>query len=80
MKRNYLISYIEDNDLGVYSKEILVEANGFIDCVRTYSKEYPTIFGAKEMFGEIEERWRHYYTHEAQDQLQRAKREMIING
>lgn len=79
MKRNYLISYIEDNDLGVYPKQILVEADGFIDCVRAYSKEYPTIYGAKEVFGSIQDEWRQYYSHASQDELQKSKRDMEVN-
>lgn len=78
-KRTYLISYIEDNDLGVYSKEILVESINFVTAFRENIQKYPTLFGIKEQFGEIEERWKNYYTHESQDQLQRSKRGMEVN-
>lgn len=73
MKKTYLISYIEDNDLGVYVKEILVESSSFQECFQEQIKKYPTIYSIKQIFGELEERWKNYYTHESQDLLQRSK-------
>ncbi|UOE58044.1 hypothetical protein [Cytobacillus oceanisediminis] len=71
--KTFLISYIEDNHLGVYPKEILVEAPNFVTCFREYIVKYPTMYGIKEMFGEIEERWKNYYTHESQDLLRESQ-------
>lgn len=73
MKKTYLISYIEDNDLGVYVKEILVESSSFQDCFQEQIKKYPTIHSIKQIFSELEERWKNYYTHESQDLLQRSR-------
>lgn len=69
----YLIGYIEDNDLGVYNKEIIVEAETFTECSKQYIKKYPTLHAVKQLFGEIEERWLKYYTHESQDTLRRSQ-------
>lgn len=80
---NFLLSYIEDNELGVYPKEILVEVStkysGFHHAYETYKSVYPTMFGLKQVFGKIEDRWRKYYTHESQDQLRRAQLDMEKN-
>ncbi|MEK1828956.1 hypothetical protein AAAC51_07355 [Priestia megaterium] len=73
MTNKYLISYIEDNDLGVYVKEILVESNSFQECFQEQIKDHPTIYSIKQLFGELEARWKNYYTHESQDLLQRSK-------
>lgn len=73
-----MISYLEDNELGIYKKEILVEANSFLECVHEYTEKFPTLFGAKEIFGPICEDWRNFYTHESQDAIQRAKKEMKL--
>ncbi|PGB04433.1 hypothetical protein [Bacillus toyonensis] len=73
----FLITYIEDNDLGVYTKEILVEADHFESCFHTYYAKYPTMQGIKQMHGKIEKKWRNYYSHESQDEIQRSNREML---
>lgn len=71
--KKYIISFVEDNDLGIYTKEIIVEANSILQCVQVYSTEYPTLYGAKEVFGPILDDWKNYYTHQFQDALQKSK-------
>ncbi|MGG0248729.1 hypothetical protein ABEY24_10165 [Peribacillus frigoritolerans] len=80
-ERQYLLSYIEDNDLGVYSKQILVQGNSFPSAYNEYIKKYPTMFGLVEMFGKIEPKWVDYYSHESQDLLRRSQlqTEITIN-
>lgn len=55
-----------------------MEALNFIDCVKTYSKLYPTIYAAKQIGEEVSEDWRLLYSHEGQDQIQRSRREMRV--
>lgn len=69
----FIIGYVEDNKLGVYHKQILVEARSFFECIENCKKEYPTVFSVEQVQGVLEQRWRDYFTHESQDQLQRSK-------
>lgn len=79
--RQYLLSFIEDNHLGVYSKQILVQGKSFSSTYDEYIKKYPTMFGLVEMFGKIDPKWVDYYTHESQDLLRRSQlqTEITIN-
>lgn len=74
--KKFLISYIEDNNLGVYPKEILISSENFISACKETLQKYPTVYAIKQMFGEIEEQWENYYSHESQDHLRRGQLEM----
>ncbi|MDI3090179.1 hypothetical protein QJ133_03195 [Priestia megaterium] len=71
--QTFLISFVEDNELGIYNKDIFVEGTDISVCFQESIKKYPTLYGIREIFGEIEERWKSYYTHETQDQLRRSE-------
>jgi hypothetical protein len=75
--KQYIISYIEDNTLGVYEKEILVEEKSLWHCVDAFGEMYPTLTGVREVKHPLSQEWVFYYSHEAQDQLQRSKNNML---
>lgn len=75
---NYIISYIEDNDLGVYAKEILTKAESFRKCVEIANELYPTVYGIMQVHKDLDENWEFFYSHEGQDQIQKSRREMRL--
>lgn len=77
MMVKFIISYIEDNELGVYRKRILVESNSIFSCMEECKIKYPTVYEILQVTGLTEEQEKHF-THEAQDQIQRSCREMGI--
>ncbi|WP_273854031.1 hypothetical protein [Guptibacillus spartinae] len=79
MMKKFIIGYIEDNHLGVYPKEIIYKASSFKTCAIETIKEFPTVYSIQEVFGELEDKWVKYYTHEAQDQLQESRHRMKID-
>lgn len=74
----WLISFIEDNELGVYEKRIWIEATDFFSAAKYCEAYYPTVY---ELFkaGYLTEDELNYFTHEAQDQIQRSYRDMGID-
>lgn len=73
----YIVSYIEDNELGVYSKRILEQCEDFFACVDLCKEKYPTVFNigqAKKMSKEEAD----YFTHEMQDAIQEQYRSWDI--
>lgn len=75
--KNFLITYIEDNEeLGVYDKEIIVEETNMITCFKKYIMKYPTLYGIKMISDTIDPQWKDYYSHESQDQLRKSQLEL----
>ena len=75
-EKYYLASFIEDNDLGVYPKDLLVKSTNFKQCFDEMYNKYPTLFGLKEIHGRIDENYKFYYSHEGQDQLRTSQLEL----
>ncbi|MFE4029110.1 hypothetical protein ACFX4N_23435 [Priestia sp. YIM B13551] len=59
--------------MGIYNKDIFVEGTDINACFQESIKKYPTLYGIREIFGEVEDRWKRYYTHETQDDLRRSE-------
>lgn len=53
--KEFIISYIEDNEIGVHKKEIFVVGEDFQSCYEEHIKKYPTMVGIVQQFGEEHE-------------------------
>ena len=53
--KEFIISYIEDNEIGVHKKEILVVGEEFQSCYEENIQRYPTIVGIVQQFDEEHE-------------------------
>ena len=68
----FLISYIEDNEeLGVYEKEIIVEGHNMITCFKEFIMIYPTMYGIKMLPDPVDPALINYHSHNMQDKLRR---------
>ncbi|AWD68667.1 hypothetical protein C2I28_26940 (plasmid) [Priestia megaterium] len=59
--------------MGIYNKDIFVQGTDINTCFQESVKKYSTLYGIREIFGEVEKRWEIYYTHETQDDLRRSE-------
>jgi hypothetical protein len=53
--QEFIISYIEENEIGVHNREILVVGNNFQSCYEENIQRYPTIVGIVQQFDEDHE-------------------------
>jgi len=53
--KEFIISYIEDNEIGLHKKEILVVSEDFQSCFAEHIKKYPTMVGIVQQFDEEHE-------------------------
>ncbi|QST02443.1 hypothetical protein IMZ31_23630 (plasmid) [Pontibacillus sp. ALD_SL1] len=74
----FIVSYIEDNELGVYKKEILMEYPTIYDCVEDCKTNYPTLLGVMQVQGLTKEQ-EYYYSHEAQDAIRASYKNMMFS-
>lgn len=72
---DFMIRYIEDNQYGVFQKQIIVESENFVACVREYTQKYPTLNKVEQLWG-IKQSDRDYFSHKTQDLLQASQQEM----
>lgn len=50
--KEFIISCIEENEIGVHKKEILVVGEDFQSCYEEHIKKYPTMVGIVQQFDE----------------------------
>ncbi len=50
--KKFIISYINDNEIGVHKKEILVVGEDFQLCYEEHIQKYPTMVGIVQQFDE----------------------------
>ena len=48
--KEFIISYIEDNEIGSHKKEILVVGEDFQSCYEEHIQKYPTMVGIVQQF------------------------------
>ncbi|WP_413298847.1 hypothetical protein AA0X95_14190 [Bacillus sp. 1P10SD] len=48
--KEFIISFIEDNEIGVHKKEILVVGKDFQSCYEEHINKYPTMVGIVQQF------------------------------
>ncbi|MGV3463674.1 MAG: hypothetical protein ACO1OT_00070 [Heyndrickxia sp.] len=53
--KEFIISYLEDNEMGVHKKEIQVVGEDFQSCYVEYIQKYPTMVGIVQQFVEEHE-------------------------
>ncbi|MED1466863.1 hypothetical protein [Bacillus salipaludis] len=53
--KEFIISYIEDNEIGGHKKEILVLGEDFQSCYEEHIQKYPAMVGIVQQFDEEHE-------------------------
>ena len=53
--KEFIISYIEDNEIGGHKKEIFVVGEDSQSCYEEYIQKYPTMVGIVQQFDEDHE-------------------------
>jgi hypothetical protein len=53
--KEFIISYIEDNEIGGHKKEILVVGEDFQSCYEEHIQKYPTMVGIVQQYDEEHE-------------------------
>jgi hypothetical protein len=53
--KEFIISYIGDNEIGIHKKEILVVGEDLQSCYEEYIQKYPTMVGIVQQFNEDHE-------------------------
>jgi hypothetical protein len=74
--KDFIMTYLEDNELGVNKKEILVAGKDFRTCYEEHIQKYPTIIGLVQQTGGIPEGLRNNHSQESQGLIRHSQMQL----